>query len=168
MQADARFRAPARPWWLGIGIIAIGLIWLYGAASLPQGAQYARIGPGLFVTLIGAVLVVLGAILLWQIAHGETFSPQDAEDAMAHAPADIPALLTAAAAAAVPLLTMRPLGFPITAALAFALVTRAFGSRRILLDLVIGALLGALVYFGFIQLGVGLGPLFPPFGRWPH
>ena len=154
----------ARPWWLGAGVVAIGVVWLIGAARLPQGAQYAIIGPGLFVTLIGAGLVVLGVLLTVQIARGERFEPQDAEDAVANAPASWPALLIATAATALPLLTMRWLGFPLTAALSFALVARAFGSRRSLLDLVLGIALGAIAWTGFTRLGVTLGSFLPAFG----
>jgi len=162
---DGRASAPVRPWWLGVGIIAMGAIWLYGAVSLPQTAQYAAIGPGLFVTLIGLALVILGGFLLWQIAHGEEFAAQDSEDAMAGAPADWTAFLTAVVAAGLPLLTMRTLGFPVTAAISFALVARAFGSRRLLLDIVIGAVLSVVAYFGFSRLGVSLGDVVPILSR---
>jgi putative tricarboxylic transport membrane protein len=163
--AEGSANAPARPWWLGIGIIAIGGVWLYGAASLAQTARYAVIGPGLFVTLIGGTLVLLGLLLILQIAQGERFDAQDAEDALANAPADRVAFYTAVAAAAVPLLTMRHLGFPITATLSFALVARAFGSRRVALDLAIGAALAIVAYFGFTRLGVTLGAFLPFLGR---
>jgi len=139
----------------------MGAVWLYGAASLPQTAQYAAIGPGMFVTLIGAALVILGALLLWQITQGEQFAPQDAEDAMADAPADRVALLTAAAAAGLPLLTMKWRGFPITASLSFTLVARAFGSRRLPLELAIGLVLSLAAFYGFRRLGVGLGEVLP-------
>ena len=162
---DGRPAAPARPYWLGLGIMAIGAIWLYGAASLPQTAQHAGIGPGLFVTIIGLALVILGAALTFQIVRGEQFSPQDSEDAMAEAPADTVAFLTAVAAAALPLLTIRQLGFPLTATLVFTLVARAFGSRRLILDLAIGLVLSLVAYFGFVRLGVSLGGFLPLLGR---
>lgn len=145
--------------------MAMGGVWLYGAASLPQTAQYAAIGPGLFVTAIGAGLVVLGAVLTLQIARGEQFAPQESEDAMSDAPADWRALAMAVAAAALPLLTIRQLGFPLTATLVFALVARAFGSRRPVLDLAIGLAISLLAYFGFIRLGVSLGGFLPLLGR---
>ena len=156
-----RSTAPAKPYWLGALVIALGGVWLYGAASLPQTARYAQIGPGLFLTVIGAALVLLGVLLLVQIVQGEEFAPQDAEDASADAPADWRAFFTATAAAGLPLLTLRHLGFPITAGLSFALVARAFGSSRLLLDLVIGLALGAISYFFFTHLGVSLGGALP-------
>lgn len=161
LNPDGRPAAPARPWWLAAGIVGIGAVWLYGAFSLPQTAQYARIGPGLFVSAIGAALVLLGLLLAIQIGRGERFEPQASEDAEADTPADMRAFLTALAAAGVPLLTMRHLGFPITGALSFALVARAFGSTRLPLDLAIGLAITTIAYFGFIRLGVTLGGFLP-------
>jgi putative tricarboxylic transport membrane protein len=151
----------ARPWWLGILVVLLGGVWLYGAASLPQTAQYARIGPGLSLTVIGGALVLLGALLLLQIAQGEEFSAQEAEDAVADAAADWPAFFTAVAAIALPLIAIRHLGFPLTAALSFALIARAFGSRRTIMDLAIGAALSIAAYFAFAGLGVTLGGFLP-------
>lgn len=146
-----------RPWWLAATVVAIGAFWLYGSSLLPQTANYARVGPGLYLTIVGIGLVVLGLILGLQIARGERFEAQDAEDAAADEPAHWPAFWTAIAAAAVPLYTMQRFGFILTATLMFALTTRAFGSRKLLLDLLIGAALGAAAWYGFSLLGVGLG-----------
>lgn len=162
---DGRPAAPARPWWIGFALIALGGVWLYGASQLSQTAQYAVIGPGLALTVIGIGLVALGAVLLWQISRGEEFAPQDAEDAMANAPADRIAFWTATAAAGIPVLVMPLIGFPLTAALSFTLVTRAFGSRRIAFDLVIGFVIGMVCFFGFEQLGIDLGGFIPLLGR---
>lgn len=154
-----------RPWWLGLIVVAIGALWLYEGRSLPQLGGYAALGPGFFVTVIGAALVVFGAILLVQIARGEDFIPQDAEDAETEAPTSWSSLLLAGAAAAVPLLTMIPLGFPLTAMISFALVTRAFGSRRIIFDAAIGLIIGIVCWVGFSKLGVSLGGALP-FAGW--
>ena len=64
----------------------------------------------------------------------------------------------------VPIFVIRPLGFPVAAALAFALTARAFGSRRILLDLAVGLGLGLACWLLFSRfLGLSL-PGFPPLG----
>ena len=78
--------APSRPWWLGAAVIAWGLVWLYGALSLPQAATYAVVGPGLVPAAVGAGLVVLGLLLLLAVARGERFEPQEAEDVDAGRP----------------------------------------------------------------------------------
>ncbi len=142
----------------------MGGVWLYGAAGLPQGARYAAVGPGLSVTVSGLGLVILGIILMVQVARGERFEPQDAEDAVATAPMDRVAFLTALVAAGLPILTIRTLGLPATATLCFALVSRAFGSRRPLIDLATGAALASLAWFLFSRLGLQLGRFFPPLG----
>lgn len=155
---------PARPYWIGLMLVAMGGIWLYGASGLPQGARYAAVGPGLAVTIAGLGLVVLGVILMIQVARGESFEPQDAEDAVANASMDKLAFLTALAAAGLPILIMRTLGLPLTATLSFTLVARAFGSRRTVIDLAIGSSLASLAWFLFTKLGLQLGHFFPPLG----
>jgi putative tricarboxylic transport membrane protein len=145
-------------------VILLGAVWLHGALSLPQAATYALVGPGLFPALIGAGLVLLGALLVVAVARGERFEPQEVEDADPTRPPSRRALWTAVAAGVAPILVIRPLGFPAGAALAFALTARALGSRRLLLDLGLGALLGVACWLLFSRLlGLSL-PGFPLLG----
>jgi putative tricarboxylic transport membrane protein len=163
---DETEQAPAsgRPWALGVAVILFGLVWLGGAFSLPQAATYAVVGPGLFPTVIGIALVLLGALLLVAIARGERFEPQEAEDADVTRRSSSPAFWTAILAGLVPVFTIRPLGFPVAAAISFALTARAFGSRRVVLDLGIGLALGVACWLLFSRLlGLSL-PGFPPLG----
>lgn len=157
-------RSGTGPYWIGVLLVVMGGIWLYGAAGLPQGARYAAVGPGLFVTITGLGLVVLGVLLMVQIWRGERFVPQDAEDAAANSPMDRRAFVTALVAVFLPVVIMPPLGMPFTATVAFVLVCRAFGSRQLLMDVVIGAVLGSLAWVLFTQLGLQLGRFFPPLG----
>ena len=150
-----------RPWWLGLLVVAIGALWFAQGMGMPALGGYAALGPGFFVTVVGALLMLMGGILIVQIARGETFSPQQTENAEAQARANWPSFLWALAGVAAPLAAMKPLGFPLTAMVAFSLVTRAFGSRRLLLDAAIGLVLGLVAWFGFTRLGVNLGALFP-------
>ena len=154
----------SRPWWLGLATIGWGLVWLHGALSLPQAATYAVVGPGLFPAVIGGGLVLLGILLLVAVARGERFEPQDAEDADASRAPSQAAFWTTVAAGALPVFLIRPLGFPVAAAIAFALTARAFGSRRLLVDLGVGLLLGVACWALFSRLlGLSL-PGFPPLG----
>ena len=157
-------RPPPRPWWLGVAVIALGLVWLYGALSVPQAATYAVVGPGLFPAVIGAGLVVMGLLLLAAVARGERFEPQEAEDADVTRSPSRAAFWMTVAAGVVPVLVIRPLGFPVAAAFTFALTARAFGSRRLPLDLGVGFLLGVACWLLFSRLlGLSL-PGFPPLG----
>jgi putative tricarboxylic transport membrane protein len=166
VEGDGRSAVPTspRPYWIGVGLVLIGAIWLYGGFGLPQGARYAAVGPGLIVTISGAALVLLGIILMLQIWRGESFRPQDAEDAVADAKMDKRAFFTALVAVALPVAIMSPLGLPFTATLSFVLVANAFGSRRWWLDLLYGAILSCLAWFLFTRLGLQLGRFFPPLG----
>lgn len=150
-------RPASRPWWLGFAVVGIGAFWIYGSTLLPQTSAYAKIGPGMIVAVAGGGLVVLGLVLLVQIALGERFEAQDAEDVLTDQPADWTAMGTSVLGAVIPLYTMERFGFVVSAALMFALTTRAFGSRRLLVDLAIGLALAAFSWWSFSLLGVNLG-----------
>jgi putative tricarboxylic transport membrane protein len=153
-----------RPFWLGGVVVALGLVWIQGALAVPRTATYAVVGPGVFPLLVGIGLVALGALLLAAIARGAAFEPQDAEDADPDRPASWRALGLTTAAGLAPVLLARRLGFPVAAAVTFALTARAFGSRRPDRDLALGLALGAACWVLFSRLlGLAL-PGFPPLG----
>jgi len=154
----------ARPWWLGLAVMLLGAVCLYAASQLPITAQYAGIGPGMLLVVIGAVFLLLGVLLLIQIARGEVFEPLDAENAAANQPMDKRAFATALVAVVLPGLIMEPLGLPITAMLSFMLVARAFGSRRVRSDLLLGLILGSACWLLFTWLGLQLGGFLPVAG----
>ena len=147
-----------RPWWLGLAVILIGAVCLYASSQLSLSAQYAAIGPGLFVALVGVGLVALGVMLLAQMARGTAF---DNEDLAADPGMDKRAFFTVLVAAIVPALAIQTLGLPLTATLSFMLVARAFGSRRIIADFVAGLVLGVVAWYLFSLLGLQLGGFLP-------
>jgi putative tricarboxylic transport membrane protein len=150
-----------RPWWLGLAVVFLGGVCVWASTQLAATAQYAAIGPGMFVTAVGVGLLVLGLLLLIQIAQGEVFEPLDTENAAADQPMDRRAFLTALVAVALPAAIIETLGLPITAMLSFMLVARAFGSRRVLSDLIIGLVLGSVSWVLFGWLGLQLGGFLP-------
>lgn len=150
-----------RPWWVGVAIVAIGSVWLYGASTLSQSSSISGVGPGIFVTLIGVALIVCGVVLVFQMSRSVNVPAAPAEDEAERTPFQAIPFLTALVAVASPMLLMTSVGFPLTAALIFAAVTRAFGSRRILFDLAVGAVLSSTSWFVFRWLGVELGSFLP-------
>jgi putative tricarboxylic transport membrane protein len=145
-------------------VAALGVVWLHGAWSLPQTATYAAIGPGLFVTIVGVGLVLLGGLLAVAVARGERFEPQEAEDADATREPSHRAFWLTVLGGVLPVFLVRSLGFPLVAAVTFALVARAFGSRRLAVDLALGLGLGVACWVLFARfLGLPL-PGFPPAG----
>ncbi len=149
------------PWWLGLAVMLMGAVCFYASTELAATAQYAAVGPGMFVAGVGLGLIGLGVLLLIQIARGEVFEPEEAENAAPGQSMDKRAFFTALLAAIVPALTMETLGLPVTAMLSFMLVARAFGSKRLVSDLVVGFVLGGLSWFLFGRLGLQLGGFFP-------
>src|SRR5690606_3388434 len=127
-----------RPWWIAAGTAGWGAIVLWKAAELPQFAQYAGIGPGMFPTVVGAVLVLLGLIPALQVHGGRRFEDQEAEDVAEDHRVSHRALVIAAAACALPMLTMKHLGFVLTCTGCFVLVAAAFKSRSHVKNAVIG------------------------------
>lgn len=149
---------PAQPWWLGLAVILLGAVCLYAASQLSLTAQYAAIGPGLFVALVGAGLVALGVALLVQMARGTAF---DDEERAADPGMDKQAFFTVLLASLMPALAMKTLGLPLTASVSFMLVARALGSRRISSDLLAGFVLGSACWYLFSKLGLQLGGFLP-------
>ncbi len=149
------------PWWLGLAVIFMGAVCFYASTELAATAQYAAIGPGMFVAGVGVGLIGLGVLLLIQIARGEVFEPDEAENAVPGQAMDKHAFFTALLAAIVPALTIETLGLPATAMLSFMLVARAFGSKRLVSDLIVGFVLGGTSWFLFGWLGLQLGGFFP-------
>lgn len=153
-----------RPYWIAAGTVGWGTIVLYKAAELPQFDQYAYIGPGFMPSAVGAGLVLLGLILALQIWWGVPFEEQDAEDVSEDHSVSYKALGLAAAACALPLLTMPKLGFVITGTGCFVLIAAAFKSRAWALNLILGLGFSALSWWLFRKLGVQLGGLLPVLG----
>ena len=149
------------PWWLGLAVMLMGAVCFYASTELAATAQYAAVGPGMFISAVGLGLIGLGVLLLIQIARGEVFEPEEAENAVPGQAMDKRAFFTALLAAILPALTIEVLGLPITAMLSFMLVARAFGSQRLVFDLVVGFMLASLSWLLFGWLGLQLGDFFP-------
>ncbi len=105
-------------------------------------------------------VLVLGALVASVAAAGlQRFRQRAMEPAIhaTNAPLNRRSLGLVAAAVLLEAALIVPAGFVVTSALAFTLVARAFGSRRIAVDAAIGLALAAVVYLGFAKgLGVSL------------
>ena len=134
---------------LGGAVLALGLFIAIETSQLEVAPSNAAIGPALFPFIIGGGLIVIGALLLREALFGH----------MAHERKGveldwIPVVLVSAGLLA-QMLLVETLGWIISTTLLFAAVARAFGSRRILLDAVIGLGLAALA-FGVFNYGLDL------------
>ena len=136
---------------LGGGVLALGVAIAVGTARLEVAPTYAAIGPRLFPYLIATGLIVIGALVLREAFFGHIAHERGFE-------LDWPAVGLVSAGLIVQMLLLGALGWIVAAALLFAAVARAFGSRRLLLDLVIGLVLGGAA---FVLFAYGLGLSLP-------
>jgi putative tricarboxylic transport membrane protein len=112
---------------------------------------YARVGPRFFPYLVAAGFIVLGAILAWRAWRGRD---SDA-DPMGDAPADKLSMAIVVAGLVLQSLIITWIGFVLAATITFVLTAAGFGSRRWLLNAVIGLVLATISYVGFTR-GLGL------------
>ena len=139
---------------VGTALILLGLGLFVSSLDIDVSPAVVLLGPRLFPSIVAVGLVILGtltvATALTSRSDAQTDGETDAEPEN-----DWPAFLTALAGPVLFLIAVEPLGFAIAAALLFSCVARAFGSRRAIVDLAIGLVLGAVILVVFSR-GLGL------------
>jgi putative tricarboxylic transport membrane protein len=146
------------------GVVGLGLFFFLGAFRIESEAAYAGVGPRVFPIVIGAALVVFGGAFGVEVFRGRVdLLPEGGEDVDASRPGEVAPMAWIVAGLALAVLLLERVGFPITATIAFALTARAFGSRRLWRDTLIGLALSVATFFVFAR---GLGVSLPggPFG----
>jgi putative tricarboxylic transport membrane protein len=152
----------AGPLAVAAGVVGLGLVLLVGAFRISGEAAYAGVGPRAFPVLVGGALALLGVILAVAIRRGLVLTPEGGEDVDATMEADLRPLAWIGAGLVLSIVLLERAGFPLTGALLFTLTARAFGSRRLVRDALIGLLVATATYVVFARgLGVSLpgGPL---------
>jgi putative tricarboxylic transport membrane protein len=164
---------------MALAIVALGGYVIAEAVTSLADPGYATVGPGVFPVIVGGALTLVGVGLLiealrgrWQViwfehdpssAHSresgnpesssETLGPRLRGDERTTVPFINVALIGLTLTFNVMLLAS--LGFVIASAVLFACVALAFGSRRFVLDAVLGLILGGAIYLAFVH-GLGL------------
>jgi putative tricarboxylic transport membrane protein len=139
--------------WLSLGLIALGVFLLYQTSQIDVAVTYARVGPRVFPWMISGVLVLLGILLLRDGLTGRWV--KDDSEAEVLPPPDRKSLQWLGLGLLLYLAAVTYGGFAIASGLLFAFVARAFGSRRIAIDLALGLVIGIVIYIGFHH-GLGL------------
>ncbi len=127
---------------LGGGVLALGLFIAAETWRLPLAPSQAAVGPKVFPYIVAAGLIVVGVALLREAFAGPRAHEGDRQ-------LDWFAVALVSAGIVVMVLLIERAGWIISATLLFAAVARAFGSRRILIDVLIGLGLAALTYVAF-------------------
>jgi putative tricarboxylic transport membrane protein len=138
---------------VSLALTALGIFVIMGTQSIPAGAGYSQIGPRAFPYLIGSGLLIIGGILTWQaVSGGWRNVPMDQEE---HASPDWAAFALISAAVILHMVSIGWAGFILASTFLFILIARGFGSRRVVRDIVVGAVLSTAAFFIF-TLGLGL------------
>ncbi|ONG44588.1 hypothetical protein BKE38_28125 [Pseudoroseomonas deserti] len=141
---------------VGLVVLGLGLLCLWQAYAIPVTPLYAQVGPKFMPTLVGGMVILVGAGLVLKALRGGW--SQELEDVQEAPPTNWRALGLLGAGLLANLVLIDTLGFVFAATAQFVLVAAAFGSRRPLRDLGIGLLvtLGAFLAFDKL-LGVNIG-----------
>ena len=139
---------------VALGVIALGCLALQQTTQIPVSPMYAKVGPTVMAYAASGLLVALGLGLLLDVWRGRWTSPPEE----AEAEFDRRAFGWLLLGLVLNIGLIGPLGFIPASMLLFACTARAFGSRRILRDLLIGLVFAAVAYFGFAELlGIDIG-----------
>jgi putative tricarboxylic transport membrane protein len=141
------------------GVLALGAAVLAGAWELPAGGGYAQVGPGVVPRIVGAGLLLLGALLLREALTGG-FRGVD-EEAEVHLPMDWAAFAWVGGGIVAHALLVERAGFLIASTLLFIAVARGFASRRWLSNALVGLAVAAFIFAVFnyalgLQLPAGV------------
>ena len=149
---------------LALAVMALGAFVAFDTFTGLTGPGYAQVGPGVFPLIVGAALLLAGLGLLlqslraqWRVAWVE----RDPSAGASSAP--LRNVLVVAAALILDVMLFEPLGFIAASAVLFACVSAAFGSRRFVLDALLGIAFAAAIYFIFVH---GLGLQLPAGDLW--
>ena len=146
-------KAPVGQVAVSAGVLAIGAAILWGSFFLPTGGGYAQVGPGVVPRIVGAAILILGAMLAREALTGG-FRDVD-EEAEAKMPMDWPAFAWVTAGIIAYGLLVEPLGFIFASVILFVLVARSFNSRRWALNVAVGLVLSSVI-FAIFTYGLGL------------
>lgn len=131
-------------------LLLLAILVMTETFSLTPPTQQATVGPAFFPLLIAAGLVINAAALFWQAARGRI----DTDQWLQH---DAAPVLIVLAGLVVQMALLTTAGWIVATTLLFAIISRAFGSRRIILNLLIGFVLSAASFYLFNEmLGLSL------------
>jgi putative tricarboxylic transport membrane protein len=144
---------------LGLAAVlaVVGAYTIFDARGLNVGFA-DPVGPRVFPYLIGSGMLVLSVLLAVATLRGDVPVAEEGEDVDLTVPADWSTVGKLVGVLVLNLLLVNLLGWAITGSLLFAGAAWALGSRTLLRDLIVGAVLAVGSWYGFYALGVPLAP----------
>ena len=147
---------------VGVCVLAIGAVIAAGAAKIPAEAGYGGVGPNFLPWLVGAGLLLCGALLIWEARSG---GYRNMEDPSGSERGYWPGFAWMSAALLANAALITSIGFILSCTLCFVLAVRGlrsadeqgaantgFRPRQLLRDALIGAASAAPVYWMFTKL----------------
>jgi putative tricarboxylic transport membrane protein len=143
---------------VGIGALLVGAVLAYGATSISSDAGYAGVGPNFLPWVVSIVLLVCGAMLLWEARSGGFRQLDEASGAPS---GDWVAMAWVAGGVLANAALLTTLGFVLSCTLCYMLAVRGLrvsegkgggGVRRIVLDFVTGFLIAGPAFWLFTKL----------------
>lgn len=151
VQAHRRDRAQLV---ISAAVIALGLFTFYQTQLIKADGGYSTLGPRFSPLLVAGALLLIGVLLLRQALTGGW---RNMEAATPPEPFFAPAFGWIVGGLAINMVVIGFVGFTLASAVLFVMVTRGFGSRRLVRDGVIGLGLAAIVFVVFTRvLGLAL------------
>ncbi|NMR19055.1 tripartite tricarboxylate transporter TctB family protein [Cellulomonas fimi] len=144
---------------LGVAVLAVGVLVVLDARSLPASTSASGIGAGFFPTIVAVVTMVVAAALIVHVLLGGRGDPDEGEGDVDVDVAHVRSALIVLVAIAWYGLTLERLGYVPTALVTFWAIAYAFGARRYVRDFLISATLAVVIYVGFTK---GLSIRLPP------
>jgi putative tricarboxylic transport membrane protein len=141
-----------------IGLAVVGVYTLIDARGLNVGFG-DPVGPRVFPYIIGTVMVVLAILLAVATARGDVPEGEGGEDIDLTTPPDWTTVGQLIGVLVFTIVTVNLLGWAISGALLFAGCAWSLGSRTLLRDLIVGAVMSVgSWYFFYVTLDVPLTP----------
>jgi len=140
---------------LGTALLSLGAFIAFETSRAP-GAANAVVGPALFPYLISVGLILVGLALLREALTGHIAHERGLE-------LDGVAVVLVLVGLVIQILLLEALGWIPSSTILFMVVARAFGSRRLLVDAVLGLALTGLAFVLFnygLDLNLPIGSVF--------
>lgn len=156
--SDDGHRVDTAQYGLAAVVALVGAYTIYDATTLTVGFA-DPVGPQAFPYAIGGVMVLLGGLLALATARGDRPQAEEGEDVDLTLSPDWTTVLKLVAVFVVNIVLVDRLGWAVTGAILFAGCTWALGSRTIVKDVLIGAVLSVgSWYFFYVGLDIPLTP----------
>lgn len=142
---------------LAAALLVVGVYTIIDARGLTVGFG-DPIGPRVFPYLIGTGMVVLSVLLAVATSRGDRPQADAGEDVDLTSPADWVTVGKLVGILVLNLLLVNLLGWAVTGTLLFAGCAWALGSRTLIRDVIVGAVMSVASWYFFWGLGVPLDP----------